>query len=802
MKMEHISNRFESVHAPRAQSSLAQISALAVLLLLLLELPALAADTDNSPIIRLEHDGPGGRVTGLCFHPDSKALYVAGWSKTVQVWKWNDATRRYELDRDATLRVRIGDGVDGVINAMALSSDGQWLAVGGQGQPSIAADPHREGYGVPYDLFPDNSKKDRGQITVFDTRRRGDVHRLRGHLASVQALAFAPVEKNRPRVVLASTSSKRVGEEYELELIVWDVDQKKNLMPDLKAKSLGCFKGEPIRMAVRGVGEEHRDIEVACALGDDKLRIWSSATNEAKECMSQYRISALAWYAHGLMTAGQGESKDSFGLEFWEWANPNDFVRRVPGLMAAELFKQPKALTIINPKKGPDRALILLLKTGTCDAIYQIQLAEIKNNSVSQWLSPKKLGSASSEEMPLPPPVMDLAADGSRLAVAYGRDHEVRIYDLGEAGHDLARLPEPQVLKSRGRRFQKAFFVYHRNCKEGVNWKGLMLSDSHGNKWVIDLKNRQLSEKTDEWEWPREDPPREGGWDIVHKDEQRRSLAIRRPDKTELELKLSDDLDYYTAHALLPSGKDHRPVAAVAGFNGGAPSLGLYDGETGEMIRWLDGHSERITSLSFSPDGKRLVSVSDDCTVRLWGNPGDLKSAQKRVIYGVYYEYQETESGFRVKSVNPGNVNARRLELNDQIVGIHLPSEPIRRFKPGYGHQDLEKEIRAIEEQVTTLLIKRGQNPEEEVEGVKLAWVPTRSRPDVSLFLVDSSPLSWIAWEPNGSYDFDRSDEKLCEFLCKHRNLDPKSPGSLPGCDRIDPDQELPSENVLLHLND
>ena len=101
--------------------------------------------------LRLEPGGPGGQVTGLCFSPDSGSLYVAGWSKTVQVWRRSAAIGELEQDRKATLRVPIGPGSVGVINATSLSSDGRWLAVGGQGAREWTP-PATSGTGSPYPM--------------------------------------------------------------------------------------------------------------------------------------------------------------------------------------------------------------------------------------------------------------------------------------------------------------------------------------------------------------------------------------------------------------------------------------------------------------------------------------------------------------------------------------------------------------------------------------------------------------------------------------------------------------------------
>ena len=47
-------------------------------------------------------------------------------------------------------------------------------------------------------------------------------------------------------------------------------------------------------------------------------------------------------------------------------------------------------------------------------------------------------------------------------------------------------------------------------------------------------------------------------------------------------------------------------------------TLKVWDATTGQETLTLKGHTDGVRSVAFSPDGKRIVSGSDDQTLKVW----------------------------------------------------------------------------------------------------------------------------------------------------------------------------------------
>lgn len=130
---------------------------------------ATQACAQEAPELQLELDTGGHLAVIRALSADASGRHVASASedKTVRVWDLAGAAP------PVVLRGYAGPGNDGMVNAVALSPDGRFAAVGGYFGPHHAVDA----------AF--------GDVRIFDTRTREVVRVLEGHRYVVDSIAYS-----------------------------------------------------------------------------------------------------------------------------------------------------------------------------------------------------------------------------------------------------------------------------------------------------------------------------------------------------------------------------------------------------------------------------------------------------------------------------------------------------------------------------------------------------------------------------------------------------------------------------------
>jgi WD40 repeat protein len=737
---------------------------------------------DKEPAPRIDPGGPGAFVTSLAFSSDGKTLYAAGWDKVIRVWTLND---KGEFKPSRTMyRVPAGPGVNGTIDALALSPDGHWLAAAGNGMARQTAGFRDRGFIVPSEGVSDPDRlQDFGNIYLFSTRDQA-VRILRGHEGNVTALTFGHQPgKASPRLLSVATEAQEGGaRKKQLIARLWDLDKRTSIkLPVLPKESLGVRR-PGVALWESGPGMDK--LQAAFALYDRKLRVCDVAqemTQPRKYEDLWYNL-ALAYLDPGqLLTAGYNSEPAIRQSQLTRW-----------GISAKGELEQrrqyplgdgfARALIPLSRKgdNPADLAAVVMWQPGSNGATheYRLRIVDLDGEKTRELAADLPLW----EDPYANQPVLAAARGGEYLAVAGNQNHTIWIYPVRD--FVKGKKPQPKILKGDALVFQHVSFVHR-----GKNL-GLLLNperrrkprgaappqpDARRGDWIFDFSERSLSDKPAGWETAA---PRADGWTAKDdgKDDGKKgfaTIAIHHGEELVGSIVFPKG-GVITDYALAPPGEAATvpPLLAVAIDLDGQPILTIYNAKSGEPVRRLTGHEDRIAALAFSPDGQLLVSTAEDRTVCVWSLRDlntvlDKRGRLKGLTVG------QANEAVRVLEVEADSPAARaKLKRGDILAGLVQKGKCIRRKTPADFYEAIFYSKPGLE-----VILRRGDpNGHDDISLVVDQGIDER-KPLFSLFVSQgekAADCEWIGWRPVGPYD---ASEKAERYLRWHFNTgDPKAP--------------------------
>lgn len=688
---------------------------------------------NRTPSLVLSHPGPQAPVTALAFSPDASTLYVGGLDKMV---------RRYVLKAGEyvaaePLRVPIGTGLGGAINAIAVSPDGKWVAVAGRapvrGENWSGSD---DGISINTQYLSRTMKQDFGVVYLFDTTNPQGGQVIRGPESAVQSLAFAnPAPADGDKLVTTGVEWDADNRTQEGVVRVFDVKTGNQI--DMRGKFPTTMTPPGLAAWATGAGKKGLRVAVSwrkpTLKNDGEALVWDAPGGDPQP-LSEMAVS----YPLAVRVGNDGSAKQlltsSYDIEKRAGrltARDTDPVGNprftdFPGT-ATRAGPLPLALVPLTVAGLGESTAVILRDTnapaGSVEVAYELRLLGEGGKNAN----PVALGA-----MPISAtPVLAASRNGRFVAVGGFADNRVEVYDTTKlAANQAAMLP---ILDGAKGGFARASFLAGNKL-----WMGGAKDTPGQGGLVLDLAKREVV--PGDGKAAVDSPPplnAKLGTGVV--------TGTGFKDITLRAGFLSTAVAYLPAKpAWNPDLGAHVAVAMTHPVNK-QTIITLFDAD-GKRVLDLEGPALRVEGLAFSSSRALLVAVGADHAVSVWSLrnlKGDLPA-----LSGVTVADKNGE--VIVESIEPGSASSEKLKVGNVIQEVGTEKGPLKAVKTPMAFllairamQVGDKAQLKLKDQAAPVLVSVGVSVGHRHPLVTL-WIDPIARDKVH---------DWVGWTQAGPYD-------------------------------------------------
>jgi WD40 repeat protein len=673
----------------------------------------------SAPALVLDPGAPAAPVTALAFSPDSSTLYVAGLDKVVR--KYTLQKGRFAPAKPSNpIHVPLGPGNAGAINALAVSPDGKWLAVGGRAPFREEAWFGDKGGVIGSSLLTADQKKDVGVVYLVDPANPAGGKVIRGAAGEVRGLAFAtPNPAGGPALVVASLEWVKAGKQVGA-VRVFDGNSGKELASRTDLPDTASAPG----LAAWPSGDARKGLQVAInwRRGDGRegdLLVWDTAADETGEFKVGKFNQALA-----LRLAPDGKPRDLWSGGYQETGQID--VRPINNLKSSTAVAFPP-----DPSPNLPRSVAL---GGETVAVAVQHPPEKDDTTVRAELRLLDLQGKKRFSKPLEGlafvPAVSASPDGRWVAVRGFADHHVEIYDT-------ATVAKPQIIAGAVSGPSGVAFL-----EGGRLWIGGTNDTPARGGVVFNFKTRDVKPNSgkDAVDAPAGSQPKwefDAGKGQVVIDGLKTTFRLRggeRPDA--VAFLLAGPAWARDAGLVIVAHTDRENAVSV---------VSIFDANSGVRLRQLVGPTQPVRALAVSGSRPLVAAVSADQAIFVWSLV-DLAKAES-AIEGLHVATRGKT--VVVETIDAKNPALAKLKVGDVIEAVGGADGKLR---PVTQSDKFRDEVGALPVGSEVRIQVKGKG----VVAVRTSRGLGQRGPLFSLWIDpagNGGVRDWIGWSPSGPYD-------------------------------------------------